>query len=555
VSISTPSFRTKLLLLATGVLLFAPVVHCVGDDPVTSSGSSSSGDAGGSPDAATSGDGGGSSSGGDAASDAGDPPPPSKGDALWGKIYPKTSTAFGVATDAAGNTYAALRFFGADVDFDGKKLTAVGAEDVALLKLDPSGKVVWAVAFGSDQQDLGFGVATDASGGVYVTGQFMGALLTGGPPGAIKSVNGTSVQGTGFVAKVRASDGGVEWLQAVSGAAGTATRCMSVGAGAGKVALGCETASNGVNVPGLGLQTRNGALGVDVLALRLDAATGNAEWMNRLGGFSVVTDAGTTGNDRLGGVAIDPVTGDVVVSGSLHSAQLADTKGSILLDKTGPVTSPNGFVAKLAAGDGKQIWTKLYGPPLGASSGYATAGPVAMSSKQVFVTGSFAGSVDFRKSTAAALGGADAFLLALDLGSGETQWQKRIGGTAPTGAEFGQTVAVDRWGQVAVGGQHVSANSTVESQALTGTRPANDQPLGGGSFFLVKCAPDGAVLYGKSFAPAVVSDATFPYGLAFAGDGSLRAVGFLQGSVSYDGKAPLSSEPFTANAIVLAFGP
>lgn len=554
-SISTPSFRTKLLLLATGVLLFAPVVHCVGDDPVAGSGSSSSGDGGG-IDASSGGDGGGSSSsGGDAASDAGDPPPPSKGDALWGKIYPKTSTAFGVATDAAGNTYATVRFVGSDVDFDGKKLTAVGADDVALVKLDPSGKVVWAVAFGSDQQDLGFGVATDAAGAVYVTGQFNGTLLTGGPPGALKSVAGTSAQGTGFVAKVRASDGGVEWLQAISGTAGTQNRCMSVGFGAGKVAVGCETSSGTVTLPGLGGQTRNGALGTDVVVARLDAATGNAEWMNRLGGFVVVTDAGTTGNDRLGGVAIDPATGDVLISGSLHSAQLADTKGSILLDKTGPVTAPNAFVAKLSAGDGKQIWTKLYGPPLGATSGYATAGAVAMSSKQVFLTGSFAGSVDFRKSTSAALGGADAFVLALDLGSGETQWQKRIGGTAPTGAEFGQTIAVDRWGQVAVGGQHVSANSTVEAQALTGTRPANDQPLGGGSFFLVKLAPDGAILYGKSIAPAVVSDATFPYGLAFANDGSLRAAGFLQGSVSYDGKAPLSSEAFTANAIVLAFGP
>ena len=108
--------------------------------------------------------------------------------------------------------------------------------------------------------------------------------------------------------------------------------------------------------------------------------------------------------------------------------------------------------------------------------------------------------------------------------------------------------------KTALGGR-VKMLSAEEAQALTGTRPANDQPLGGGSFFLVKLAPDGAILYGKSFAPAVVSDATFPYGLAFANDGSLRAAGFLQGSVSYDGKAPLSSEAFTANAIVLAFGP
>jgi hypothetical protein len=52
-------------------------------------------------------------------------------------------------------------------------LSAVGEEDVFILKLDANGNFLWAKSFGGIEMDQGYSIAIDAEGNVYTTGYFI----------------------------------------------------------------------------------------------------------------------------------------------------------------------------------------------------------------------------------------------------------------------------------------------------------------------------------------------------------------------------------------------
>ncbi len=90
-------------------------------------------------------------------------------DADWG---------YGVAVDSSANVYV-TGYFQETVDFDpdgGDPHTSKGYRDVFASKFDSSGNIVWARTWGGSLFDEGYGVATDSSGNVYVTGRFWGTV-------------------------------------------------------------------------------------------------------------------------------------------------------------------------------------------------------------------------------------------------------------------------------------------------------------------------------------------------------------------------------------------
>ena len=84
---------------------------------------------------------------------------------------------FDITADASGNIYATGNFNGT-VDFDAgvntENLTAIGNDDIFILKLDASGNYVWAKNMGGTSYDIGFGIAVDASDNIYTVGDFRG---------------------------------------------------------------------------------------------------------------------------------------------------------------------------------------------------------------------------------------------------------------------------------------------------------------------------------------------------------------------------------------------
>jgi len=100
----------------------------------------------------------------------------SMGNVLWAKSYGTDSSsdyATGVTTDLNGNIYIAGTFGYTSIIFGSDTLyNAVWAYSVFLVKLDSSGNVLWARNSQSTVDDLGYSVATDSWGNIFVTGYF-----------------------------------------------------------------------------------------------------------------------------------------------------------------------------------------------------------------------------------------------------------------------------------------------------------------------------------------------------------------------------------------------
>ena len=63
---------------------------------------------------------------------------------------------------------------GTDGDLDGN--TNLGSYDIFLVKYNSSGTKQWTKQLGTTSSDYGFGVTTDSSGNIYVTGYTSGNL-------------------------------------------------------------------------------------------------------------------------------------------------------------------------------------------------------------------------------------------------------------------------------------------------------------------------------------------------------------------------------------------
>ncbi|WP_437927870.1 hypothetical protein WMF37_01135 [Sorangium sp. So ce291] len=93
--------------------------------------------------------------------------------AAWARGFgsPGLDDGEGIASDAAGNYYVIGSFMGT-VDFGAGPLTSAGEEDVFLLKLDPSGALIWSKRFGTRFRELGGAVTVDENGDVLIAGRY-----------------------------------------------------------------------------------------------------------------------------------------------------------------------------------------------------------------------------------------------------------------------------------------------------------------------------------------------------------------------------------------------
>jgi hypothetical protein len=83
--------------------------------------------------------------------------------------------AYAMALDRWGNIFLTGSFDGLS-DFDPGpgvfNLNAAGMRDIFVLKLDPTGNLLWAKSMGAAGDDVGTAIACDTAGNVVVTGHF-----------------------------------------------------------------------------------------------------------------------------------------------------------------------------------------------------------------------------------------------------------------------------------------------------------------------------------------------------------------------------------------------
>ena len=82
--------------------------------------------------------------------------------------------AYGVATDLSGNVYVAG---GTNGGLDGN--TNAGSNDLFVVKYNSGGTKQWTKQLGGSAREYAYGVATDSSGNVYMTGFIINGGLDG----------------------------------------------------------------------------------------------------------------------------------------------------------------------------------------------------------------------------------------------------------------------------------------------------------------------------------------------------------------------------------------
>ncbi len=103
------------------------------------------------------------------------------GNVLWAKCADGSNSdrGEGIAVDASGNCYVTGEF-GGKIAFGSVELSSNGDYDIYVVKYDSSGNVVWAKSTTGDKSDYGNEIAVDGSGNCYIAGYFLSSPITFG---------------------------------------------------------------------------------------------------------------------------------------------------------------------------------------------------------------------------------------------------------------------------------------------------------------------------------------------------------------------------------------
>ncbi len=325
-----------------------------------------------------------------------------------------------IALDAGGNIYTTGGFgggTGGTADFDPGapvvNLTSAGVYDIFVSKLDASGNFVWAKRMGGTGNDVGFSIAVDAGGNIYITGYFEGTADFD-PDAPV--VNLTSASRDMFVTKLDAS-GSFVWARAM---ASTVFSDFSWG-----YSIAVDDASGNVYTTGFFDGTVDFDPGApvvnlvsagirDVFLSKLNSS-GNFVWAKQMGG---------TGIDESHNIVLD-ASENVYTIGYFENIVDFDPNGPIV-----NLTSAGGadvFVSKLDA-SGNFVWAKQIG---GSNSDQGRGIALDDASGNIYITGYFYGTADFDPGAGiynmTPLGAYDAFVSKLN-NLGDFVWAKQMGG-------------------------------------------------------------------------------------------------------------------------------
>lgn len=334
--------------------------------------------------------------------------------------------AFGIAVDVSGNAYVAGDTFSTTFPTHNSLFTfnngvgANGSDDAFVAELNPTATAfVYSTYLGGSFSDFANGIAVDASGNAYVTGETLSTDFPATP---------------------------------------------------GSFQLTCGTDGN-CNAAG-------GAVFSDVFVARINAGGGTLHYCTYLGGSSDDTGLGiavdSSGNVYVTGETTDTnttvATGDFPVTGGAFQTSYGNGSSA---------AGSNAFVTKLnAAGSGL-----VYSTYLGGSTADVAVGISLDPSNNAYVTGTtlstdFPAVKPFQNALS---GGSDAFITEVNTSGAGLVYSSYLGGDgdenydASTGSFFGGGIAVDPSGEAFLTG------STTSSSGLS--LPGALQPSFGGAPF------------------------------------------------------------------------
>lgn len=417
---------------------------------------------------------------------------------------------YSVAADSLGCAYITGGTFVSDF------ITATGAfvppngsvgQMIAFVaKLSQDGRQLEYITFiGGSQHTWGYGIAVDQNGHAYVTGGTNSADFpitpgaydaTCGSDGACNPDVQNRPRYDAFIVKLNAT-GSALLYSTFAGGSGTETASSIAVDNAAQVYIAGNTQSLDLPVTAGAFDSTHNDLN-DVFVMKLNpAGAGRADLM-------YATYFGGSGNDSIGGIALDSV-GSIYLAGGTDSLDLPTTPGAY---NTSYGSSYATFIVRLApkgAGGADLAYATFLGRD-GADYGRAIAVDKA---GYIYVTGD-AFSDNFPATPNAFdttfNGGTfygDAYVVKLKpagAGNADLVYATFLGGRD---SDYGRAIDVDDSGYVYVTGDTFSDNFPVTPGALDATFNGNS---GSSDIFVAKLNPDGSRLVYSTFIGGTGSD-------------------------------------------------
>lgn len=385
------------------------------------------------------------------------------------------------ARDASGNVYVSGQFSGT-VAFGSTQLTSTGDQDVFIGKIDPSGTWLWARAAGGSGYDQARHVAVDA-GGAYIAGAYSGGALFG-TYGLNSGLGGSG----SFLARLDAS-GTWLWAHPLNG---SGLSDLSTDA-AGNAYLG-GLFSGSITLGGTTLSSNGSS---DAFLAKITPA-GTWAWAR---GF------GSTGQDEVTSLTTD-------ASGGLYAAGPFSgrvTFGAVTYTPPGNGTG-FGFVGKLDPATGAWLWAR--------QTDVAAVDLAADASGSLWLTSTFRNPITIgttRLTPAANLPYPQTALLLARLDAqGTWLWAQQLSSVSTTRARL----ALDGGGHAYLAGS-LSTSTRFGAITLTATSPSS------GDAFVARCDAQGSWLWARQVVGSADEEAT---ALSADASGNVYLAGYSLGS-------------------------
>jgi hypothetical protein len=239
----------------------------------------------------------------------------------------------GIAVDAVGNAYVTGGTSSSDFPTVGAFDTSLGGSTAAFAaKLDASGSsLAYSTYLGGSSFDAGKGIAVDAAGSAYVTGDARSSDF----PTTVGAFQ-TSLRGNndGFVAKLTPSGSSLAYSTYLGGSSSDVGWGIAVDAAGSAYVLG-DTSSSDLSTVGAFDTSLGGSQ--DAFVAKLTPSGSSLAYSTYLGGSSSDTGAG--------GIAVDPA-GSAYVTAFTYSSDFPTTVDAFQTSLDG---GEDAFVAKLSA--------------------------------------------------------------------------------------------------------------------------------------------------------------------------------------------------------------
>jgi hypothetical protein len=328
---------------------------------------------------------------------------------------------YGVATDASNNIYITGGIGAAGLATAGthQQTYAGGIYDIFIAKFTSAGARTWCTYMGGSGSDIGSSIALDASGGIYISGYSASASGMATASVHQATYGGGTSTGDGILAKFNTS-GNRQWSTYYGGASDDQAISLALSASGNIYIGGVTNSSAGIASTGA-YQATFGGLN-DGFFAKFDNS-GARVWGSYLGGPNA---------DRVNSICTDAAE-DIYIAGSFASDGFATT-GAYQATRAG---STDAFISKFTSA-GAVTWATYYG-----GSSQDVGNGISVDNSGLYVCGQVSGTasittVDALQSTS---GGAyDAFIAKFNKASGAIIYGSYYGGS---GTDMGYSVIPD----------------------------------------------------------------------------------------------------------------